>query len=444
MFKRITQILFLAIFSNSERAQTIFTLAGTGTGNYSGDGVLASTSNLFYPEGLFIDGFQNLLIADDGNHRIRSVNTNSIITTVVGNGTSGNSGNGGSALSAQLWGPYGVGVDKKGNIYVLDQANNNVRKVDVGTGIIAAFAGNSTGGFSGDNGPAIMAQLQAPRAIAFDSIGNAYITDQMNHRVRKVDTNGIITTYVGTGVSGYFGDGGQASAAQISNPCGISIDKLGNIFIVDNGNGRIRKIDVTGMISTYAGDGTNGFSGDGGLATLAQLYYPNSVATDAAGNIYFSDNNNHRIRKVTTSGIISTIAGNGVQGFLGDGGPAINARLNHPTGIAVDTAGNVYFSDEFNHRVRVMVPSNNIENFWKNNCIIYPVPASDFIRITSVTDDYSISLFDACGKEIRMGYSVKRYGEGTEIDITDLPNGIYCLKIASNFASVTKKIVVQH
>jgi sugar lactone lactonase YvrE len=295
-----------------------------------------------------VDSAGNLYIADVGNHRIRKVNTAGIILTVAGNGSAGFSGDGGPATSAQLNQPRCVALDEVGDLYIGDSVNNRIRKVNT-AGIIITVAGNGSGGCSGDGGPATSAQLGYPDGVAFDNAGNLYFVDR-NFRIRKVDIIGTITTVAGNGNIGDSGDGGPALSAQLYYPSGVAVDTAGNIYFATTMAARIRKIDKAGTITTVAGKGLAGYSGDGGVATSAQLSGPLDVAVDSAGNLYIADSGNCRIRKVSTSGTITTFAGG--NSSLGDGGPATAAELNLPCGVAVDAAGNLYIADYNNHRIR--------------------------------------------------------------------------------------------
>jgi hypothetical protein len=221
-----------------------------------------------------------------------------------------------------------------------------------GTDTITTLAGTGTAGFSGDTGQASAAQLNSPRGGAVDAVGNVYIADRNNHRVRKVSPAGVITTFAGTGVAGFSGDTGQASAAQLSVPEGVAADAAGNVYIVDTGNARVRKVSPAGVITTLAGTSTPGFSGDTGQASAAQLNSPSGVAADSAGNVYIGDTSNHRVRKVSPAGVITTLAGTGVKGFSGDTGQARAAQLSVPRGVASDPIGTVYIADTDNHRIR--------------------------------------------------------------------------------------------
>jgi sugar lactone lactonase YvrE len=244
-----------------------------------------------------VDSSGNIYIADTYNERIRKVSTSGIITTVAGNGAATFSGDGGAATSAELHGPSGVAVDSSGNIYIADTYNERIRKVST-SGIITTVAGNGTGGYSGDGGAATSAELYYPSGVAVDSSGNIYIADRNNDRIREVSTSGIITTVAGNGTWGYSGDSGAATSAELYGPSGVAVDSSGNIFFVEDGNNRVRKVSASGIITTVAGNGTGGYSGDGGVATSAELYTPYGVAVDSSGNIYIADLNNNRIRKV--------------------------------------------------------------------------------------------------------------------------------------------------
>ena len=326
-------------------SDTITTIAGLGTAGVSGDGGQATSAQLNKPRGVAVDAQGNVYVANEDGNRVRKV-SGGVITTVAGTGTLGYSGDGGQATSAQLNGPVGVAVDGQGNLYIADRGNNRIRKVS--GGIITTVAGNGTMGYSGDGGQATSAQVNQPYGIALDAQGNLYIADYQNYRVRKV-SGGIISTVAGTGTAGFSGDGGQATSAQLKGPLGVSVDAQGNLYIADVNDYRVRKVSG-GIISTVAGNGTLGFSGDGGQATSAQLNAPADVTVDRAGNLYIADYVNNRIR-VVSGGIITTIAGT-TKGFAGDGGPASSAQLNTPAGLALDSQGNLYISDSQNHRLR--------------------------------------------------------------------------------------------
>jgi sugar lactone lactonase YvrE len=348
--------LYIADFGDSRIRKVsnavITTVAGNATPGFGGDSGPATSAQLANPYGLASNPAGNLYIGDSSNNLIRRV-SNGVITSVAGNGTPGFSGDNGPATSAQLASPAGVAVDSAGNLYIADTLNNLVREVS--NGVITTVAGNGTPGSGGDGGPATSAQLSAPSGIAVDLAGNLYIADSANNRIRQV-SGGVIVTVAGTGTPGFSGDGGPAVNAQLYAPSGIAVDSAGDLYIADTYNGVVREV-TNGVIATVAGNGTPGFAGDNGPATGAELNNPYGVALDSAGNLYIADTGNQRIRKVTSSGTIATVAGNGTAGFSGDSGAAIAAQLNNPYGLAVDSAGKVYISDFDNNRVRVLTPT---------------------------------------------------------------------------------------
>ncbi len=332
-------------------AGVIDTAAGNGEAGFSGDGGPAIAAQLNYPSGISVDAAGSLYISDAGNNRVRKVTVGGVISTVAGSGEAGFSGDGGPATTAQFDSPVHAVSNAGGEVYVADFNNRRVRKISL-SGVISTVAGNGTSGFSGDGGPATSAQMKTPSGVATDSAGNVYIADTNNHRIRKVSAGGVISTIAGTGIAGTAGDGGQAKVAQLNSPLGVAVSAAGNIYIAEQGSNRIRMIATGGVISTVAGTGTAGFGGDGGQATLALLRAPSGVVVDSAGNLYIADRGNNRIRKVTSAGVISTVAGSGVAGSGADGGQATSAPLRAPAGVAVDPAGNVYIADQGNNRIR--------------------------------------------------------------------------------------------
>jgi sugar lactone lactonase YvrE len=301
-----------------------------------------------------------------------SSSRSSFIYTIAGNGSAGYSGDGGPATAAQLNSPTASVVDAAGNLYLADQNNNVVRRVAAGTGVVTTFAGNGTGGYTGDSGPATSAQLHYPSGLALDSAGNLYIADTGNYVVREVAmATGVITTIAGTGTFGFSGDGGPAISAQFAGPTAVAFDGAGNLYVADQSNSRIRQVAAkTGVITTVAGSQQSGYSGDGGPATSAQLNLPNGVAADSAGNLYIADSFNNVIRKVNASnGIISTVAGNGygasqvgayTGGYTGDGGPATSAELYLPEAVTLDSLGNLYIADYDNQVIRMVTANTGI------------------------------------------------------------------------------------
>ena len=343
---------------------TIATVAGGAARGFGGNGAPATRSDLNGPNQIALDGSGNLYIADSGNNVIRRVDKISgTISTVAGNGQNGFAGDGGPATSAQINNPVGVAIDAAGNLYIADSGNARIRRVDAATNVITTAAGNGQIGSGGDGGPATSAQLGRPQGVAIDAAGNLYFADDEYAVIRRVDKiAGTISTVAGNHSNGFSGDGGPATSAQINDPVGVAIDAAGNLYIADCLNSRIRRVDATThAITTVAGNGIAGFSGDGGLATSAQMQNPQGVAVDGAGNLYIGDANNQRIRKVNgATHIMTTVAGNGHSGYLGDGGLATSAQMQSPQGVAVDGAGNLYIADYSNSAVREVAASTGV------------------------------------------------------------------------------------
>ncbi len=323
--------------------QTIKTVAGAGPSIAYTEGAAATSVGLGNPLFVKADSAGNFFVWD-GAAAIRKVSSAGTIVTYAGNGHAGYSGDGGAATSAMIFASgtvHGLAVDSAGNLYFSDGENQRVRKVDT-KGIVSTVAGNGNMGFSGDGGPATSAMLKFPGGLAADGFGNLYIADEFNERVRKVDATGTITTVAGNGNSGFNGDGSQATAAAIGECIGVAVDGSGNLYI--SGNFRIRKVDTAGVIGTVTGTGSNGYSGDGGPAAGA-AGDPVGMAVDAAGNLYFADANAQRVRKIDTSGNITTVAGNGKYADTGDGGPAASASMETPEDVSFDGAGNLYIAE---------------------------------------------------------------------------------------------------
>lgn len=339
----------------------ISTVAGTGLSIFNGDGIQATSANLNSPAAVALDASGNFYIADTYNSRIRKVDAGTgMISTVAGNGLGGYTGDGGAATAAQLYFPTGVAVDAAGNVYIADQSNGVIRKVNAGTGVISTVAGTGTFGYSGDGAAATAADLAYPAGVAVDAAGNLYIADEYNSVIRKVDAaTGLISTIAGSGGFGYNGDGISATTADLDYPAGVAVDAAGNVYIADQSNSRIRMVDAgTGLISTVAGTGNFAYTGDDGAATAADLDYPAGVAVDAAGDLLIADQYNSMVRRVDAgSGLISRVAGTGNFAFNGDGGLATAADMNSPTGVAADSACRVYIVDQSNARIRRVDPA---------------------------------------------------------------------------------------
>jgi uncharacterized protein (TIGR03437 family) len=332
--------------SNNNRVRklggsNVTTVAGNGQLSHSGDGLAATLAQLNAPQGVAVDPSGNFYIADTVNNVVRKVGTNGVIANFAGNGSVGSSGDGSAANSAQLNGPQGVAVDSAGNVYIADSMNNKVRKVDT-NGNISTFASS--------------AQFNTPFGVTVDSTGNVYVAEFVGNRVRKVTSDGAtVTTIAGTGTAGYAGDGGPATSAMLNGPRGVAIDSVGNVYIADSANNRVRKLSSPNngvfRIDTIAGNGIAGYDTDGVLATSTQVGNPTGVAVDSIGNLYIADGS-LRIRKVFLSGIINTIAGSANRGYAGDGSLATNASLNSPTALAINSAGTLWFTDTNNNAVR--------------------------------------------------------------------------------------------
>ena len=384
----------------------ITTVAGNGTALYSGDGGPATSAGIGNPSGVAVDGSGNIYVGDNAHNVVREVTAaTGIIATVAGNGSRGDSGDGGAAANAEMWNVSGVAVDGSGNLYIADSNNFAIRKVLASTGVIATVAGNRNLGHSGDGGPAINAQLEWPESATPDGSGNLYIADY--NEVRKVViATGIVTTVAGSGAAGYSGDGGPAINAALNGPFATAVDRSGNLYIADTGNNVVRKVTAaTGIIATVAGNGSAGYSGDGGPAASAELNLPTGVAVDGSGNLYIADLQNNAVRKVAAAtgiittvaglttrtpiyspsgvavdaagnlyiaggnavwkmaaatGVVATVAGNGAAGYAGDGGPAIGAELYIPAGVAVDGIGNLYIADLRNAVIRKVTAATGI------------------------------------------------------------------------------------
>ena len=396
----------------------INTKAGNGSGAFAGDGGAAASASFRIPSGLAQDGSGSLYVADQMNHRLRKIDANGTISTVAGDGTGNVTGDGGPAASAAVGSPQAVCVDQAGNIYMADGDNNLVRKIAASNGTITTIAGGGSDQAAaapapGDGGPATSAYLDSPTAVAVDGSGNVFILE--SYFVRKVSASGTITTYAGTGQDGGpLGDGGPATQASLDTEShgpsgGLALDANGNLFIADGGNQRIRKVGTDGNITTVAGNGTPGFSGDGGQATAAALFNPGGVALDASGNMYLCDSDNSRIHKVDPSGVINTIAGTGVPGFAGDGGDALRAQLLFPGSLVVSANG-LLFCDAANNRIR-RIHTNHPPVI--NNLAISQNPALVNTNVTFTAD-----AGDADGDPLTCSWSLDDGQTGTTNPLT--------------------------
>ncbi len=433
-------IIFIVILRGYSQTYSLSTIAGSGTG-YSGDGGPATAANLFNPMAICTGSRGDFYISDWYNTRIRMVDAAGIISTVSGVGIFGYSGDGGLATSAEIKGPMGICEDDSGNIYFCDIGNSRIRKINT-NGVITTIAGNGVYGFSGDNSAATAAELSAPSGICADRNGNIYVADVFNNRIRMISPAGIITTVAGNGFRGYLGDGLAATAASFYYPVAVAADRSGNLYIADADNSRIRQVNNAGMVSTVAGDGVFGSSGDGSPATAAQLGNPSGVWVDNDGNIFIADGLNNRIRKVDTLGIITTIAGTGVAGTTFTSGDAAQALIDNPAGITGDNAGNIYFTNVFNQLVQKLSPVLSLHP-GKLSITVYPSPGNGLF--TFYVDNFSgpleLSVYDVIGRKIESAELVQSL---STINLERESSGIYFYRITqlNNFPVSDGKIMI--
>jgi hypothetical protein len=452
----------LSFLPYSIKAQIITTIAGNGTQNITGNRGPAVAAELSGPSSLAIDANANLYFSD--NNSIRQINTlTGIITSIVDTFvTGGSTGDDGLAAYARLLSPQGVALDHLGNLYIADENNERIRKVNVSTDTITTFAGNGTPGCTATpvNATSINAYLNNPARLAIDALGNAYIIAEHDF-IQEVNlSTGMLNVIAGRGgcgySGGYSGDGGMADTAAFNYPIDIALDAVGNIYIVDGGNYCIRKITVnTGVITTIAGNGTPGYSGDGGLATSAKLISPKYITVDNSDNIYFTDGNS--IRKVNNStGIITHIVGQDttigslsvpIAGYSGDDGLATSARINLPSGLASDALGNLYIADAGNHRIRkIAFNTSGINDMQPDIKVsIYPMPSKGDIQVKLNGKDFSsMAIYDEFGREIySQSIDNSPYDQNLHIDLRNIADGIYFLQVVNQAEALTKRLIIQ-
>lgn len=429
-------------FTHTAKGQIISTFAGSKVAGYAGDGGPASSAQLNRAVSLAADGEGNIYLADYYNHVVRKINKDGIITTVAGNHTMGYSGDGGPATAAKLHGPWGIAIDADGNIFIADKYNHAVRRVST-AGTITTVAGNGTPGYSGDGAAATAARLYRPLGLCLDNKGNLYVADNSNTVVRKITPDGIISTFAGNNKAGSGGDGGPATAASLRNVRAVAADATGNIYISDTWNSIIRKVDAKGIISTFAGYRVPGSRGDGGPATLACLHYPVGITTDADGSLYIADNFNHSIRKVAPDGKITTIAGNGTKGFSGDGGPATAAKAAHPTSLAICN-GNLYFTEFTNNIIRtVSLGAPKQETIATSGITVYPNPASDIVTIDLPArhSTGNLQITDLLGHVVEKR-AIESAASRYTCNLDRCSPGTYLLHIIAGTINYTTKITV--
>lgn len=421
-------------------AQIISTVAGGGT--LSPESIPATSARLQSASGSSIDKKNNFYFINGYiAASICKIDTLGIIHTIAGNNIVGFSGDGSSATSAQFNYPIGIAVDSFGNVFIGDRNNHRIRKINSLSNIITTYAGNGTPGFSGDGGMATNASLTPVGSIGIDVYGNMYFEDS-TQRIRKIDQAGIITTIAGNGIAGTTGDGGPATSAEIAFAYGICNDQLGNIYFSDHNV--IRKINVsTGTINTFAGNGNGTYSGDGIPAISAQMS-PYALSFDLYGNLWICDFS-QRIRMIDPNGIIHTIVGDGIAGFIGDGDSAISAEIHDAEGIANDRCGNFFISDNGNRRIRkasyfycdyletrkISVPGE---------LTIYPNPTNDQLQIDNITTPTNYRLYNIVGTTLRQG-TLK---EGSNsISLSALPTGIYLLELIDEDGNKKVKKIIK-
>ncbi len=437
----------LLLLSYAAGAQNISTLAGSLSSGFTGDGGAATDAQLFHPKGMATDDSGNVYIADADNNVIRKVSPSGVISTIAGYPAGGFSGDGGLAVYAGLSRPNCVVIDPMHNIYISDADNQRIRKIDT-AGVIHTIVGNGTPGFTGDGGAATAAEINYPGGIALDKYGNLYITDEYNNRIRKVDTAGIITTFAGSGSTGYPGDEEFADTAAIGFPFGIAVDTAGNVFCSLTLDNRIIKITPSRIITSVAGvgGGTGGFGGDGGPATAAQFDNPWGIALDVFGNLYIADNANERIRMVNTAGNIATVAGNGSSGFSGDGGLATLAKIKDPAGVHIDAMGNMYIADYNNHRVRKVngSPTLGVRAPGAVSMLLFPDPADGAFSVSvtaAVPQVVDLSVTDVMGHVVRQ----LRFTSGQPAHIQlAVPPGTYFVHAVTSSGSISQRIVINN
>ncbi len=334
----------------------ITTIAGTGEAGYSGDGGPAIAATMREPFMCAFDAAGNMFVCEARNHCVRRIDGQTgAITTVAGTGEPGYSGDGGPATQAQLYEPYALTVDGNGDIYIVDRLNAAVRKVDAASGVMTTVAGTGEPGYSGDGGPGVNAQLREPNDVFLDGRGNLLIADIQDQRIRRLNlSTGIIDTFAGNGEKERGGDGLPAAQASILGSRAVCMDSQGNTYVAEREGNGVRKVDTQGIMSTLAGAAAErGYTGDGGPAIDAAWGAPKAIRCDAGDNVIVVDTENHAIRRIdAATGLVTTIAG-GRLGGEGDGGPAVEAALDRPHGCGISSDGRIYIADSNNHRVRV-------------------------------------------------------------------------------------------
>ncbi len=448
MKRYILCLAMLSIFfAYSAQAQTITTIAGTGTNGYNGDGIAAVSAQFNHPQDIAFDIAGNMYICDADNDRIRKVNSAGIISTIAGTSTGGYNGDDIDATNAQISYPSSIAIDAAGNIFFTDDHNYRIRKINT-SGIITTIAGTGTSGFKGSNVAASSAQIGACFGIAVDQTGNLYYDDIGNQKVCKVDNSGMLTVLAGQTFGVHTGDGGPATAAGLAYPSGLARDAAGNIYFAEHGGNTIRKIDTHGMISTIAGTGTSGYAGDGGPATAALLHFPFSVTVDKDGNIFFPDQNSAIRRIDHASGIIITVAGTGSGGYNGDNIAATAAMISSPGCVKTDAAGSLYIADWGNNRVRYIKNTvfTELNETRQPGLSVYPNSNDGkfFMNIRTPTEEtVSITVSDFQGRIVAS--MDERTNREVAVNLREYPEGVYVLTVvAPSLKATHERILIKH
>ncbi len=444
-------LLICACINLQAQVDIITTIGGNGIGVYGDnvhDGGPATNAEIRWPAALCLDNANNIYIAEAGNNRIRKISfSTGIITTLGGTGAHGFSGDNGPATDAQFLCPDAVFIDTIGNVYVADGGNHRIRKISQITGIITTVAGSGPAGLGlgsdgGDGGPATDAKINGPTGLCLDKYGNIFIADWGNNKIKRVEAaTGIISTVAGNGSAIYSGDGIQATNAGISGAYQVFVDNSGNIFICDQWNHAVRKVSATtGIITTVAGTGPAGYTGDNGLATNAQLNQPSGIFVDKQENIFIAEYGNGVIRKVDgATGIITTVAGIGTLGYSGDCGPATNAQLNC-VDVFLNDYGTLFIADSYNDRIRMVrdttlkvgiaspQPSPQVE---REVLSLFPNPVHDELTIEGA-EGSEVKIFNLLGQEVNSFGNLRMIKEKETINISTLPNGVYMVQMVAS------------
>lgn len=423
--------------------QVIVTVAGTGgVGGYSGDGGPATNAKMAIPFALAFDNKGSFYFSDDANARVRKVTNSGVISLFCGTGSPGNSGDGGLAIHARIGFVTGIASDSSGNVYLADGGNSCVRRVTP-DGIITTIAGTGVAGYNGDGIPATDAQLSNPQSIAVDDTGNLYICDRNNYRIRKVLRSGTIQTIIGTGSNGFSADGALADTSAIAESYCVIVDHSGNILFKD-GN-RIRKINCANrIIETIAGNGVNGYSGDGGAANFASIATV-QFTSDSAGNLFLSEQGENRLRKVNNSGQISTFAGTGAVGIDGDGVPIATAKISAPTGIAFSAVGELFFADASARIRKITLAWDGVNEVGgaHDRLELYPNPAHGVVnvRMNTPAKEANLTILDASGVVVKS--MTVPCNVAAAVDVGGLLPGMYLLKVAVGGEVFCRELMVR-